>query len=168
MICCLIPTGDALRQVWTDRLGAFFFLVIWGGRRRFTGTYMMLICLFVTVSRDCSRLQCSTFTSLSDIRLPDQRKFLHPVNTSVHIPTLPLSRTSTLLSLSFAPACLHQTHSFILAPNFLHLRFSCTLHPFCMKQSRNYFHKSSLYRLCKSFPEAFFFFQTWIQTLQGL
>lgn len=118
---------------------------------------MMLICLFVTVSRDCSRLQCSTFTSLSDIRLPDQRKFLHPVNTSVHIPTLPLSRTSTLLSLSFAPACLHQTYSFILAPNFLHLRFSCTLHHFCMKQSRNYFHKSSLYRLCKSFPEAFFF-----------
>lgn len=110
MICCLIPTGDALRQVWTDRLGAFFFLVIWGGRRRFTGTYMMLICLFVTVSRDCSRLQCSTFTSLSDIRLADQRKFSHPVNTSVHIPTLPLSRTSTLLSL--VRSCMSASDSF--------------------------------------------------------
>lgn len=93
---------------------SFSSLWFWGGRRRFTGTYMMLICVCLSLLAETPAV-CSAARSRRWVTLDSLIK-----ESSYILWTRCLSCTSTLLplSLSFTPAGLHQTSSFISAPNF--------------------------------------------------
>lgn len=120
---------------------SFSSLWFWGGRRRFTGTYMMLICVCLSLLAEtpavCSAARSRRWVTLDS--LIKESSYILWTRCLCHA----RPRYSLSLSLSLLQVCIRLLLSFQPQTSAPTPCFSCILHHFRMKQSRNEFHKSS-------------------------